>query len=99
MLVQAWRTLSRRRPARARQQMSDVAHELEADAGDRRRWPRLMCKRTAAEYCDMSPATFAARVRDGSLPQKSKRYKRWDRQALDDAIDRETGRKRRSAAT
>lgn len=61
------------------------------------RWPRLMSKATAAAYCELSLAAFADWVRKGRLPKRLRGTQRWDRAAIDDALDRVSGRTSRSA--
>jgi hypothetical protein len=49
----------------------------------------------AAEYCDLSPGTFDAQVDAGLLPKPLPflgTRKVWDVKALDDALDRLSGR-------
>lgn len=57
------------------------------------RWPRLMRRKTAAEYCDMAEAAFEREVLDGRFPAAIIIGGRdhWDRAALDVAISRLTG--------
>lgn len=57
------------------------------------RWPRLMKRKTAAEYCDLSEASFVTEVTGGRLPSGIMLGQRehWDRLALDAAISRLTG--------
>lgn len=57
------------------------------------RWPRLMKRKTAAEYCDLSESSFVAEVTAGRLPCGITLGQRehWDRLALDNAISRLTG--------
>lgn len=52
------------------------------------RWPRLMKRKTAAEYCDLSEPAFEREVLAGRLPCALKLGERdhWDRLALDRAI-------------
>lgn len=53
------------------------------------RWPRLMKRKTAAEYCDLSESAFEREVLAGKLPCAVKLGERdhWDRKALDKALD------------
>lgn len=53
-------------------------------------WPRLLTRRQAADYCQLTPEQFeaacpvpAARI----LPSTSKQARRWDRQAIDRWLD------------
>lgn len=57
------------------------------------RWPRLMKRKTAAEYCDLSEAAFEREVAAGRFPAAITVGARehWDRIALDLAINRLTG--------
>jgi len=57
------------------------------------RWPRLMKRKTAAEYVDMSESAFVGEVLAGRLPEPVHIGKRehWDRKALDNAIAILTG--------
>lgn len=57
------------------------------------RWPRLMKRKTAAEYCDLSEPAFEREVLAGRLPCPAMVGNRehWDKLALDAAINRLTG--------
>ena len=57
------------------------------------RWPRMMKRKTAAEYCDLSDSAFEGEVLKGRLPAAMKLGNRdhWDKVALDNAITRMTG--------
>lgn len=57
------------------------------------RWPRLMKRKTAAEYCDLSESAFTREVLAGKLPCAVKLGQRehWDRLALDAAITQLSG--------
>ena len=57
------------------------------------RWPRLMKRKTAAEYCDLSEPAFEREVLAGRLPCGITLGNRdhWDKNALDAAISRLTG--------
>lgn len=57
------------------------------------RWPRLMKRKTAAEYCDLSEPAFEREVISGRFPAAIVVGQRdhWDRAALDAAITRLTG--------
>lgn len=53
------------------------------------RWPRMMKRKTAAEYCDLSESAFEREVLRGTLPCAITLGSRdhWDRQALDAALN------------
>jgi len=53
--------------------------------------PRLLSKAAAAEYCSLSPSSFGKWVRDGRLPKSIPETHRWDRLAIDSALDRVSG--------
>lgn len=57
------------------------------------RWPRLMKRKTAAEYCDLSESAFEREILTGRLPCGVKLGQRehWDRLVLDAAITRLAG--------
>jgi hypothetical protein len=57
------------------------------------RWPRLMKRKTAAEYCDMSIPSFERQIIAGNLPASvvMGRTEYWCRNALDKALDALTG--------
>ena len=57
------------------------------------RWPRLMKRKTAAEYCDLSESAFEREVLAGKFPAPMTVGHRdhWDRFALDRAINHITG--------
>ncbi|SNY94109.1 Helix-turn-helix domain-containing protein [Cohaesibacter sp. ES.047] len=50
--------------------------------------PRLLTKQTAAAYCGISPVTFDAWIRDGLLPPPITGHRRYDRRAIDLALDK-----------
>lgn len=52
---------------------------------------RLMTGAQAAEYCELAPATFSNWVAAGRLPPPLPGTRRWDRRALDAAIDKLSG--------
>lgn len=56
------------------------------------RWPRLMDRNTVAEYLSVSPRHVDALVKQGLIPpasvRPSVRLVRWDRVAVDAALDR-----------
>jgi hypothetical protein len=53
--------------------------------------PRCMTRSEAAAYCGLTPAAFSRWVRDGILPTPVKGTHRWDRKALDRALDKASG--------
>jgi len=53
--------------------------------------PRLMNRHDAAAYCGVGTSTFHAWVRNGFIPQPLFGSKRWDRKAIDLALDRASG--------
>lgn len=57
-------------------------------------WPRLMKRATAARYCDMAPNKFLAEVACGRLPLPVRigGEDHWDRTAIDEDINRLSGR-------
>lgn len=57
------------------------------------RWPEMMKRKTAAEYCDMSEAAFEREVLAGRLPMGVQFGGRehWRKAALDKALDYITG--------
>lgn len=57
------------------------------------RWPRLMKRKTASEYCDLTEAAFEREVLAARLPAAVDFGGRehWDKAALDAAINRLTG--------
>jgi hypothetical protein len=57
-------------------------------------WPRLMKRATAAAYCDLATAKFLQEVATGRLspPIKMGGEDHWDRDALDQDINRIAGR-------
>lgn len=57
------------------------------------RWPRLMKRKTAAEYCDLTEQAFEREVLAGTMPCAITFGGRdhWDKAALDAAISRLTG--------
>jgi predicted DNA-binding transcriptional regulator AlpA len=56
-------------------------------------WPRLMSVDIAAAYVSVSASTFRAGVESGTWPKPYRLGKltRWDRAALDKAVDRLAG--------
>ena len=57
------------------------------------RWPRMMKRKTAAEYCDLSESAFEGEVLAGRLPSPVMLGKRehWCQRALDRALAMLTG--------
>lgn len=53
--------------------------------------PRLMTRAEAAAYCGYSPEHFSRHVAAGRLPQPLPHMHRWDRQAIDRALDALSG--------
>lgn len=53
--------------------------------------PRLMSGAEAAEYCGLVPASFSAWVAAGRLPGPLPGTRRWDRKAIDLALDKASG--------
>lgn len=49
--------------------------------------PRILTRAGAATYCGLSISGFDAWVRKGTLPQAIRGTRRWDRVALDRALD------------
>lgn len=49
--------------------------------------PRLLTKKQAANYCALSPRGFASWVKVGRLPKPIIGTARWDRRAIDAALD------------
>lgn len=57
------------------------------------RWPEMMARKTAAEYCDLSVAAFEREVSAGRLPigLTFGGREHWRKSALDKALDVLTG--------
>lgn len=53
--------------------------------------PRLLTKAQAASYCSLSPAGFDDWRRKGAIPAPLSGTARWDRRALDAALDKLSG--------
>ncbi|MGM4886440.1 helix-turn-helix transcriptional regulator [Tardiphaga sp. 11_C7_N12_6] len=53
--------------------------------------PRLMNRGEAAAYCGISPSTFSNWVGKGTIPRPLQGTKRWDRLAIDQALDEKSG--------
>lgn len=50
--------------------------------------PRLLTKEQAARYCALSPRGFSSWVKIGRLPGPVTGTARWDRRAIDTALDK-----------
>lgn len=57
------------------------------------RWPAMMKRKTAAEYCDMSEAAFEREIMAGRLPAGVifGGREHWSREAIDRALAQLTG--------
>jgi len=57
------------------------------------RWPSMMKRATAAEYCDMSEAAFEREIAAGRIPTGVSFGGRihWRKEAIDKALDRVSG--------
>jgi len=57
------------------------------------RWPSMMKRATAAEYCDMSEAAFEREIAAGRIPTGASFGGRthWRKEAIDKALDRVSG--------
>lgn len=53
--------------------------------------PRLMTGRQAAVYCGITPVTWSKWVVDGTMPKPLPGTRRWDRKAIDAALDKASG--------
>ncbi len=53
--------------------------------------PRIFTRPEAAAYCGLKPAGFSSWVREGILPGPIPGRKRWDRRAIDAALDKLSG--------
>jgi hypothetical protein len=83
--------------------MCDVnRHHPQVCQGRRRRLAvtsaRLLSRLRAAAYCDLSPGTFSNWVAAGRLPPPLPGTRRWDRHAIDVALDKLSGIKAPSIA-
>jgi predicted DNA-binding transcriptional regulator AlpA len=61
-----------------------ATHPALADVGIA---PRLLTREQAAAYCGVGTTTFAAWIRRGIVPGPVPRTHRWDRKAIDAALD------------
>lgn len=61
--------------------------------------PRLLLKAEAAAYCAMSPSRFGQLVKAGTLPAAVSGTTRWDRLAIDAALDSLAGLRKAEPAT
>lgn len=58
-------------------------------------WPRMMSRQSAAKYLDMTTSEFDNAIAAGKLPEGTTYFggkPRWNRAALDEAIEQATGR-------
>lgn len=53
--------------------------------------PRLLTRAEAAAYCGVGMGAFSDWTRKGILPKALKGTQRWDRAAIDAALDRRSG--------
>ena len=53
--------------------------------------PRCLTREEAATYCGLTPEGFSAWSRQGIVPGPIPGTKRWDRKALDAALDAHSG--------
>ncbi|KZL23993.1 hypothetical protein PsWM33_02797 [Pseudovibrio sp. WM33] len=53
--------------------------------------PRLMTKAQAADYCGLKPSTFSKWVKSGRLLEALLQSHRWDKLAIDKALDMLSG--------
>lgn len=53
--------------------------------------PRCLTREQAAEYCGLSPAGFSTWQKQGLVPGPIPGTNRWDRKALDAALDKASG--------
>jgi predicted DNA-binding transcriptional regulator AlpA len=53
--------------------------------------PRLLSGADAAAYCGVAPATFSKWVAEGTVPKPLPGTRRWDRKAIDLALDKASG--------
>lgn len=53
--------------------------------------PRLLSGASAATYCGITLATWSKWVADGIMPKPVEFTRRWDRKAIDIALDKASG--------
>jgi predicted DNA-binding transcriptional regulator AlpA len=53
--------------------------------------PRLLTREQAAAYCGVGPTTFGTWIRRGIIPGPIHRTHRWDREAIDAALNLSSG--------
>lgn len=53
--------------------------------------PRLLTRAEAATYCKLSPSGFDEWISEGRLPKAIPDTHRWDRKAIDLALDKASG--------
>jgi predicted DNA-binding transcriptional regulator AlpA len=63
-------------------------NDIEKEVTHPMQMPRLLSGEEAARYCGVSYRTFHRYVAQGLFPQKIKGTLKWDRTAIDQAIDR-----------
>jgi hypothetical protein len=56
-----------------------------------RKLPRLLTRKQAAEHCGLTSSGFGTWMRNGWVPRPLPGTRRWDRRALDLAIDVRSG--------
>lgn len=61
--------------------------------------PRCLTREQAAEYCGVSPSGFSAWQRQGLVPGPIPGTNRWDRKALDAALDKASGLREAGGST
>lgn len=64
----------------------ELMTELKRLGRNSARWPAIMTREIAAEYCSLSPSGFDQWVREGRLPRPMPGTKRWSRAAIDRLI-------------
>jgi len=62
-----------------------------ADAPVALREARLLTRAEAAAYCRISPQSFSNWIKEGRLPHPLPGTSRWDRKAIDAALDAASG--------
>ncbi len=58
--------------------------------------PRMLTKEQVAEYCNISIPHVNNWINAGLLPKPMKKTRLWDRKAVDDALDKNSGLKSNS---